>query len=441
MVQAARFYTDFTYDEVAKLKRLGLDKKIYSDTIDPKGNQYIDLVLEGGGILGIALLGYIYILEQAGLRFIGLGGNSAGAITALVTAGIDGPSQPKAERLTSILANMPMGTFIDGDSDARSFVRSMLNREAGVVRKFFTGVQVIDNIYTDLGLSPGYVFQQWVKETLDGFGITSIASLRKRMASLPQGGLTHRISGESIEVLPDGDNLCLITADISTETRVELPKMAKLYWRDPETLHPAEFARASMSIPFFFQPYVINYEDVPRGPEQKELWRDLAGFSEKDVTDKKSPGDWLPYQFVFVDGGVMSNFPIDAFHKNGQFPRRPTFGVKLEWDDRCHQITRPETLVAQILNSARHTLDYEFIRRNPDYQHLVCFIDTADQDWLNFELPDEKKRELFKRGATAALDFLEHFDWHGYKEIREGVARAQAASDAVKLGKKAQTTR
>ena len=60
MTQTARYYIDFVYDEVAKLKELGLDKKAYSDTLDADGNQYIDLVLEGGGILGVALLGYIY---------------------------------------------------------------------------------------------------------------------------------------------------------------------------------------------------------------------------------------------------------------------------------------------------------------------------------------------------------------------------------------------
>ena len=36
--------------------------------------------MEGGGVLGIALTGYTYILEQAGIRFLGVGGTSAGSI-------------------------------------------------------------------------------------------------------------------------------------------------------------------------------------------------------------------------------------------------------------------------------------------------------------------------------------------------------------------------
>jgi NTE family protein len=43
-------------------------------------------VQKGGGVLGIALVGYTYILEEMGIRFIRLAGTSAGAInTALMT--------------------------------------------------------------------------------------------------------------------------------------------------------------------------------------------------------------------------------------------------------------------------------------------------------------------------------------------------------------------
>lgn len=53
--------------------------KEFSDILDAEGNQYVDLVMEGGGMLGIALVGYTYVLEQAGIRFLGVGGTSAGS--------------------------------------------------------------------------------------------------------------------------------------------------------------------------------------------------------------------------------------------------------------------------------------------------------------------------------------------------------------------------
>jgi hypothetical protein len=36
------------------------------DTLDGAGHQYVNLVQKGGGVLGVALVGYIYILEQMG---------------------------------------------------------------------------------------------------------------------------------------------------------------------------------------------------------------------------------------------------------------------------------------------------------------------------------------------------------------------------------------
>lgn len=50
-----------------KIREDALDQKIYSDAIDEDGNQYIDIVMEGGGVLGVALIGYLYTLEEADL--------------------------------------------------------------------------------------------------------------------------------------------------------------------------------------------------------------------------------------------------------------------------------------------------------------------------------------------------------------------------------------
>ena len=59
---------------------------IVSDLLDEENHQYVNLVQKGGGVLGIALVGYTYILEQMGIRFLRLAGTSAGAInTALMT--------------------------------------------------------------------------------------------------------------------------------------------------------------------------------------------------------------------------------------------------------------------------------------------------------------------------------------------------------------------
>ena len=50
---------------LAELKR-AYEGKPFSDVIDDQGNQYVDLVMEGGGVLGVALVGYTYVLEEMG---------------------------------------------------------------------------------------------------------------------------------------------------------------------------------------------------------------------------------------------------------------------------------------------------------------------------------------------------------------------------------------
>ncbi|MGH7505457.1 MAG: patatin-like phospholipase family protein, partial [Longimicrobiales bacterium] len=83
---------------VAPLRR-ELAGKEFSDILDAEGHQYVDLVLEGGGMLGIALVGYTYVLEQAGIRFLRLGGTSAGAINALLLAALESREHAKTDEV------------------------------------------------------------------------------------------------------------------------------------------------------------------------------------------------------------------------------------------------------------------------------------------------------------------------------------------------------
>jgi len=113
--------TDFTHDPrvhaaINKIKRM--KDQHYSDIIDDAGHQYVDLVMEGSGVLGIALVGYCYGLEHAGIRFLGVGGTSAGAINALLLSSAGTPADAKADQMIHIIANMPLPSFLDGNATA-----------------------------------------------------------------------------------------------------------------------------------------------------------------------------------------------------------------------------------------------------------------------------------------------------------------------------------
>jgi NTE family protein len=64
----------------------GGKKLIVSDVLDGEDHQYVNLVQKGGGVLGVALVGYTYVLKQMGIRFIRLAGTSAGAINTSLMA-------------------------------------------------------------------------------------------------------------------------------------------------------------------------------------------------------------------------------------------------------------------------------------------------------------------------------------------------------------------
>ncbi|MFY3384336.1 patatin-like phospholipase family protein [Paracidovorax sp. MALMAid1276] len=432
---AAQFHAEAA-PAVAQMRAEGLDRKAYSDALDAAGRQYVDLVMEGGGVLGIALVGYLYLLEQAGLRFSALGGASAGSITALVLAALGEPSEPKCGRLVEIVANIPMAEFMDGkdddDDDARDFINTLLRRP-GLARGVWKGVQVVDNLRTMQGLNRGDRFQAWLTRVLADCGISTTRALRQRMAATPldwhlRPGSLHAASqlqgAPALPPLDAGkDYLCIVAADIATETKVEFPRMAGLYWADPDAVNPADYARCSMSIPLFFRPYRVPMQ--LRDAEHRKLWCQLAGMDERDMDPGRVP-PFPPPEACFIDGGVLSNFPIDAFHNTLKVPTRPTLGVKLQWDDRSHTIASLTKVVTQTFNASRHCLDYEFLRKNPDFKQLVAYIDTADHDWLDFEMSDEGKLDLFRRGAEAARAFLAGFDWEGYKKTREHLVGAYA---------------
>ena len=419
-----------------------------SDVVDGEGNQYIDLVMEGGGMLGLALVGYSWALEQMGIRFFGIGGTSAGSINALLLAALDEPSRPKSPRLLDVLANQNFYDFVDGGDDARDLIELALggNKSFKKLRLFWKALKVKKQLCTSYGLNKGDAFFNWLKNLLEKAGIKTLDDLQQRLRVVPDGLMRRDGIAFTDADRPRG-RLVIVAADVTTETRVEFPGMASLYWENPGKESPAKFARASMSIPFFFQPMRIGNVPQPRNPSDAQdpvnkNWKDLAGYSSD--TDKSAI---VPKNALFVDGGIMSNFPIDAFHSHGRVPKMPTFGVKLEYDQRYkspdklpmfsnNKIAGLLPLGGAIFNSSRHTLDYEFVKKNPDYKHLVQYIPCTYKDgkgvvrsynWLDFNMPDQHKEGLFRQGAMKAIEFVEQFSgpvpgytskWEFYKALR-----------------------
>lgn len=311
------------------------------------------------------------------------------------------------------------------------------------------------------GFNPGNAFLDTMQSVLDGFGIKTVAQLNEKFIQKENDlNLNYRygntqeyytIALKSIEAIK-AKNLehidqtryrifyesavnndyyknnpfyqlrseyIVITTDINAKIKVELPTMANLYWSEEELKHvsPAEFVRASMSVPFFFEPFrkMIDRDDS----SVKYAWKFWMNTKPEDIYPSG----------LFIDGGSISNFPIDIFHASDVFyPRLPLFGVQLTSDSdllsekgkTSEEILKtPFSYAGNIISTLKGFNDKSFLTKHSFYRlYSIQTVNCGTSSWLNFFMKREEKEDLFNRGFQAALDFLNQFDWEKYKYER-----------------------
>lgn len=431
-------YLDHVSDLQPAIEGLRLGE--YSDLVDNEGHQYIDLMLDGAGSASIAVLGHLHVLEQVGLRFLGIGGISAGAITAAVLAAADRPEHARVKQLIHTLANTPWSSFVDGnqgdDGHAMAALKAWQDESRGTLSKLWNTSRVLDNLHTLHALNRGQVCHEWLDHTLrnlNGGQPLTVKHLRVRMNDLPallvspsadESDFRHAAEGPVWEVVNGSrvllrqakcDRLCIVAADLATTTKVQLPQMAPLFWPHPDEVNVADFARAAMGTPGLYA--TLQLKSLPPD-EVRALWRNLGW------PDRCYEGDFLPDTHHLVDAGALGPFPIEAFHHRACVPLRPTFGIRLRRHGHRHS---PHTLLGalrQSLHTARHTLDTEWIQGHPGHARLVSQIDTEELDWFDFEPSNETRLRLFRMGARAAVTFLRSFNWRDHKRVRRALAEA-----------------
>lgn len=437
----------------------GLPEFIISDVVDSEGHQYVNLVQEGGGVLGIALVGYTYILEQMGVRFLSLAGTSAGAINTILISAIGDKKDEKSTAILEHLSNLKLFDFVDGfwfwrwlikvTTTNKGFLRSLvlfvrttiivailLALVSGVVYFFFPEAnpqlfwwlmlitvililivivlvisakwQLTKFYKTGWGLNPGKVFRDWIADIIGKNNIHNLGDWQTKIQQRPSD-LRMR-SPRTDDIADLKPEVCLITSDITTQVKVEFPRMACLYWKNFEAVNPAEFVRASMSIPIFFEAAKIDC--IPaHDPDVKKCWREMLSYEGE-----------IPEKTLMVDGGLLSNFPINVFFKpNIDIARMPTLGVMLEDEDAKPKQSFPDfgSYIWAIFNTVRYYYDRDFLIKNSIFEKCIGRIDVRKFNWLNFNLTEKEKIQLFINGAEAAAKFLMEFDWEAFKNYRK----------------------
>ena len=429
-----------------------------SDLVDAHGNQYVNLVQEGGGVLGIALVGFTYILESMGIRFWRLAGTSAGAINTILLAGIKNKQDPKSKEILMYLTRDKdqLIKFVDGYWILKPLLKLILNKgsviriillflicllalwlvaliiQAFVYSRFILDFIIVVGIFYVIligyivyllkrfkrhkyGLNPGNAFTEWIGDILKENNAETLSKLKAK-SYLEADQLLNVTQDRKQSLTPNsnldkliGSDVVLVACDITTEMKVEFPKNARLYWTDIESVNPAEFVRASMSIPFFFEAKSSPPIDA-KNAETLTEWQNI------NYTGK------LPPNALFVDGGIISNFPINVFHNpNIKVPRLPTVGVRLGTGVSSYNkniFKGIPNFIEAIFSTVRFHFDKDFLIKNNFYDKYVCKVDIKGFNWLNFGLSDKEKIDLFIKGAEAARNYLLKFDWEEYKEER-----------------------
>jgi NTE family protein len=188
--------------------------------------------------------------------------------------------------------------------------------------------------------------------------------------------------------------LMVTVTDVTNGRLLRLPWDYELLELDPDTQSVATAVRASISIPLYFEPVTLTCGDGQK--------------------------------ITLVDGGVLSNFPIEAFDRTQGKPRWPTFGVKVIPDlpadieklfpgiPGLPSALPPLNMLERVAATAIVGHDQTYLER-PCVRRRTIAVDTSEIGIVEFDAPPETREAVQAKGEAAAAAFLKGWDWNDYK--------------------------
>ena len=229
------------------------------------------------------------------------------------------------------------------------------------------------------GIYRGDRVRDWVRSQLKSLGVSTFGDL----------------AYDDSDLLPERRYRLVVTvADVTRGQLVRLPwDYRRVYGVDPDDQQVADAVRASMSIPFFFRPASLT--------------------SRVGLTS------------TLLDGGILSNFPIDSLDRqDGKKPRWPTFGVTLlpnlpEGNDavipalRALNVLGSTKLLEEVITTMLVGRDQAYLNQ-PWVSARTIRVGSTDVGFLDFGISDRNVKMLYDKGYTAAVKFLSTWDWRAY---------------------------
>ncbi|GAA1727683.1 patatin-like phospholipase family protein [Aeromicrobium alkaliterrae] len=307
-----------------------------------------DLVLEGGGVKGIALVGAAVALDEAGWRFERIAGSSAGAIVGSVIAAMQRAGEPLT-RADEIMRTLDYSQMED--------------RRAGL-RWLGWAPRVADawGILFRLGMYEGAYLTDWLRGVLGDLGVRTFADLARDPSAVD---------------VRDRSHLVVSTSDLSRQRLLRIPWDLPEYGVDPDAFPVAVAVRASAGIPFLFEPVRLD-----------------GRYGESTL----------------ADGSLLETYPVAAFDRqDGEPPRWPSIGVRLSSRASERAPAVPVTGPVSMLRSLIYTtVDSTQIRHvdDPRDAERTIFARPRGVGWTDFDLTPEQQQSLFDDGHAAAQRWI-----------------------------------
>ncbi len=309
-------------------------------------------VFEGGGVKGIGHVGAFTALEKAGYECHMVAGSSAGAIVAaLIAAGYHG------DEMHHLMKSIDYHKFIQKD------FLDHLGR-AGMLM----------SILFHYGIYSAEQLERWLNQLL----------LKKHTACFKD------VKNE------DGSyRLQVTTVDLTTRELLVLPKDLKKFHIDIDSFSIAEAVRMSMSIPIFYEPYVL---------------KDMHGV-----------------KHYMVDGGLLSNYPIWILDDGVQPLHDPIFGFKFiaDFKQKCKKLHAPDHFLdyaKQITSTLLDAFDnMQISNAKGDYARSILIPSAVAVDGesyhissTDFDITSQESEALFQNGMRAGEQFLSTWNFQNW---------------------------
>lgn len=319
-------------------------------TVEPPdtGRRSADLVLEGGGVKGIALVGAAIALDEAGWRFERVAGSSAGAVVGAVIAAMQHAGEPltRSEEIMRTLDYTRM-------QDRRPGLRWL---------QWWPRAADVWGILFHLGMHPGSYLTQWLRGVLGDLGVRTFGDLV--------------LDAEATDPR-QRYRLVVSTSDLSRQRVLRIPWDLPSYGLAADDLEVAVAVRASAGIPFLFEPVRLR-----------------GAYGESTL----------------ADGSLLETFPVAAFDRDDdQPPRWPTIGVRLSSPASERAPAVPVTGPISMLRSLVHTtVDSTQIRHvdDPRDAERTIFARPRGVGWTDFDLTPGQQQSLYDDGYAAARRWI-----------------------------------